>query len=337
MKASDIMSSGVVSVRPETSAREIARLLLEKHISAVPVIDASGALLGMVSEGDLVGRDQTQREERRDWWLALLAEGETLSPEFLAGLRHRECTARDIMSGPVVTVEETADVTEIARLLTTYRIKRVPVMRDGQVIGIASRADLLRALAAEPPSRPAAPEGLLSSLLAGLDEHLLHRAHRSELDQAKLGREPSAADHVAAADFRALVADFQHEQTHRREELRRAAAERRRQQVAELIDLHATDESWRGLLHQARQAAEHGKKELMLLRFPNQLCSDGGRAINATDPDWPRTLRGEPAELYLRGERDLRPRGFHLAARVLEFPNGMPGDIGLFLIWGNRA
>ena len=57
-------------------------------------------------------------------------------------------------------------------------------------------------------------------------------------------------------------------------------------------------------------------------------------AINIADPAWPKTLRGEAAELYLRWEHDLRPRGFHLSAQILEFPGGMPGDVGLFLLWG---
>jgi hypothetical protein len=104
--------------------------------------------------------------------------------------------------------------------------------------------------------------------------------------------------------------------------------------MAELIDRHISDESWRALVHQARQAAEHGEKEFMVLRFPSQLCSDGGRAVNAAEPDWPVTLRGEAAEIYLRRERDLKLNGFRLAARVLDFPGGMPGDIGLFLVWG---
>ena len=72
----------------------------------------------------------------------------------------------------------------------------------------------------------------------------------------------------------------------------------------------------------------------MLLRFANQLCIDGGRAINVAEPDWPATLRGEAAEIYLRWERDLKHNGFSLSARVLEFPDGKPGDIGLFLGWG---
>jgi hypothetical protein len=104
--------------------------------------------------------------------------------------------------------------------------------------------------------------------------------------------------------------------------------------VAGLIDQHISDENWRALLHEARQSAEQGEKEFMLLRFPSQLCSDGGRAINISDSRWPETLRGEAGELYLRWERDLKPRGFPLGARLLDFPDGMPGDIGLFLFWG---
>lgn len=71
----------------------------------------------------------------------------------------------------------------------------------------------------------------------------------------------------------------------------------------------------------------------MLLSFPSALCADGGRAINSEQPEWPQTLRGEAAELYLRWERDLKPLGFPLIARVLDFPGGMPGNIGLFLNW----
>jgi hypothetical protein len=87
-------------------------------------------------------------------------------------------------------------------------------------------------------------------------------------------------------------------------------------------------------VHNARQAAENGQKEFMLLRFPSQLCSDQGRAINAVEPNWASTLRGEAAEIYLRWERDLKPRGFRLSARAPDFPGGFPGDIGLFLAWG---
>ena len=92
--------------------------------------------------------------------------------------------------------------------------------------------------------------------------------------------------------------------------------------------------SWREMLHRAREVAESGQKEAMLLRFAKQLCIDDGRAINVAEADWPATLRGEAAEIYLRWERDLKHNGFSLSARVLEFPDGKPGDIGLFLGWG---
>jgi hypothetical protein len=70
-----------------------------------------------------------------------------------------------------------------------------------------------------------------------------------------------------------------------------------------------------------------------LLRFSSQLCSDGGPAVNGGEPDWPSTLRGEAVEIYLRWERDLKSHGFRVAASVLDFPDGMPGDLGLSLTW----
>jgi CBS domain-containing protein len=83
MKAHDVMTSAVVSVSPETPISEVAKILRDNGISAVPVVDRAGAPVGMVSEGDLLGRDEADREARRDWWLTLLAEGEALSADFL--------------------------------------------------------------------------------------------------------------------------------------------------------------------------------------------------------------------------------------------------------------
>ena len=151
MNARDVMTKAVVSVHPDTPVPEIARLLLDKGISAVPVIDNDGAPIGMVSEGDLIRPDQAAREARRDWWLEILAEGEQLSPKFLAWLHSQKRAARSIMSTPVITVSEGAEVGEIARLLVAHGIKRVPVVRDGRVVGIVAREDLLRTLL---PSKP---------------------------------------------------------------------------------------------------------------------------------------------------------------------------------------
>jgi CBS domain-containing protein len=96
MKAREIMTTDVASVGPGASTRQVAKLLSDRRISAVPVVDATGAPIGMISEGDLIGRDDTDRRARRDWWLTLLAEGEDLNPEFLASLREPVRHARDV-------------------------------------------------------------------------------------------------------------------------------------------------------------------------------------------------------------------------------------------------
>ena len=146
-------------------------------------------------------------------------------------------------------------------------------------------------------------------------------------------RDEPQATAARADDFRRLTAQFEEKAATARAEARVAAEEQRSHQVAGLIGTHVSEEQWRSLVARARNAASQGQKEFLLLRFPSQLCSDGGRAINVSEPDWSATLRGEAAELYLRWERDLKPQRFHLAARVLDFPGGMPGDIGLFLVW----
>ena len=337
MNARDVMTSVVISATGDTPVRDIARLLLQNHISAIPILDMSGAPIGMVSEGDLVGRDETQREARRDWWLALLAEGEALSPDFLSDLRRPERVASDVMSRPVVAVGEDSDTGEIARLLAAHRIKRVPVLRNGQVVGIVSRENLLRAFASEESRHDVKPkEGAvaraLGDALAPLRWRFERPHHEAEPHAAPMTEADDSSS--AAADFRRLAADFENNQEHHREELRRSSDEGRKHKVEELIGAHLSDQSWRNLLHGARTAAEQGLKEFMLLRFPSQLCSDGGRAVNVPDPGWPATLRGEAAEVYLRWRQDLDPHGFHLSARVVDFPDGMPGDIGLFLVWG---
>jgi len=335
MKARDVMTTAVVSVRLDTPTREVAKLLSDKGISAVPVLDTAGAPLGMISEGDLIGRDDAAREARRDWWLTLLAEGEELNPQFLATLHAPERTARDVMVGPVITVDEDTKISDIAKSLTVHRIKRVPVVRDGRVVGIVSRADLVRALAMGDVAAPtpAPTGGGFGETLAGLDERFLHRHRRhDEGPQPAVSPEPDA-NRLDVADFRALVVDHEHKKTAQQQEQRQALAEQRSQHVAELIHRHISDVGWRSLVQHARQAAEQGEKEFMLLQFPAALCSDGGRAINSYRPEWPETLRGEAAELYSRWASDMKPHGFELTARVLDFPGGMLGDVGLFLAW----
>jgi CBS domain-containing protein len=152
MQARDVMTTDVAAVSPDTPTRQVAKLLLERGISAMPVVDARGAPIGMVSEGDLVGRGASERAERRDWWLELLAEGTRLAPSFLEFVTAADRPVRDVMATPIVTVSEDTELGEIARLLEAHRIKRVPVVRGGRVVGIVSRADLLRALSTPQPA-----------------------------------------------------------------------------------------------------------------------------------------------------------------------------------------
>jgi CBS domain-containing protein len=143
------MTTDVVSVGPDTPARSVAALLADRGISAVPVVNPAGEPIGMVSEGDLITRSDSDRRARRDWWLTLLAEGEELSPEFLATLREPNQAVREVMSSPVTSIDEDTALPQIAKLLVSHNIKRVPVLRDGRIVGIVSRADLVRALAAD--------------------------------------------------------------------------------------------------------------------------------------------------------------------------------------------
>lgn len=338
MQADELMTHDPVTVSPKTPVPDIARILLDHAISAVPVVDERGALVGMVSEGDLLGREERDREARRDWWLTLLAEGEALDPDFVASLKNRRLTARDIMSAPIVRVTETAEIGEIAQLLEAHRIKRVPVLREDRIVGIVSRTDLLRAFAAEHAERVGAAHGarqpgIFGDIISSIDAHFGHKNQAGARGQPQQTSPDTEKAGLTVADFHALEEDFQHHNIEHQEEARRAAAEQRQQRVKDLIDHHVGDENWRSLLHHAREAAARGEKELMLLQFPADLCTDRGRAINAPLPDWPKTLRGEAAEIYSRWERDLQPGGFRLTARVLDFPGGFPGDVGLFLLW----
>lgn len=140
---------------------------------------------------------------------------------------------------------------------------------------------------------------------------------------------------LSANSFRGFEKVFKGEQVQIAENLKREFAEHRRERVKGMIAGEITDAAWNELIDQARKAAERGEKQYLLLRFPSDLCTDDSRAINnPPNPAWPQTLRGEAADIYNRWHTVLRPHGFDLSAQVLDFPGGKPGDIGLFLRWG---
>jgi CBS domain-containing protein len=148
MRAMDVMTTGVITVDPDTSVQAIATLLSERGISGVPVVDAADRLLGIVSEGDLLHRVETGTERltrrRRSWWLDTIASDQELARDYV---KSHGRTAKDVMTREVISVTDTTDLAEVAMLLETKRIKRVPVLHEGKLVGIVSRANLVRALA----------------------------------------------------------------------------------------------------------------------------------------------------------------------------------------------
>jgi hypothetical protein len=147
--------------------------------------------------------------------------------------------------------------------------------------------------------------------------------------------EPSqpAGDDLSAGAFRSLVQAFESIRVPLTSDSERSAADRHLRHVKALIERHIPDLKWRGLMHRAGEAAEHGAHEYLLLRFSSDSCTDRGRAIVEHEPSWPTTLTGEAADVYRHWHDELRRRGFELSARILEFPRGTPGDVGLFLRW----
>jgi CBS domain-containing protein len=144
--ANSVMAKNVVTVSPETTVAETARRMLMHKVSAIPVVDADHRPLGLVSEGDVMRHFGAQFQNKRAQWLRMLAEGETLSPEFLAEIRLSQHQTREIMHAPVISAGEEASLAELADLMLKHGIKRVPILRDGVLVGIVSRADVVRAV-----------------------------------------------------------------------------------------------------------------------------------------------------------------------------------------------
>jgi CBS domain-containing protein len=153
MKVRDIMSPRVISVAPEASILEAIRLMLLNHISGLPVIDQAGALVGVVTEGDFLRRSETGTERKRSHWLEFLLGPGRLAEEYV----HTHArTVNDVMTPEPITITEDAALEQAVQLMESRRIKRLPVVRDGQVVGIVSRANLLHALVSLATAAPPA-------------------------------------------------------------------------------------------------------------------------------------------------------------------------------------
>jgi CBS domain-containing protein len=152
MKAADVMTARVISVTPEASVLECVRLMLQHRISGLPVIDAGGTLVGVVTEGDFLRRVEAGTQRKRPRWLEFFAGPGRLADEYVHSHGRKAC---EVMTPDPITIGEDTPVEAVVRVMEERRIKRLPVVRAGKVVGIVSRANLLRALASV--GREAAP------------------------------------------------------------------------------------------------------------------------------------------------------------------------------------
>jgi CBS domain-containing protein len=173
--AGDLMTRDVAVVHPETSLLEAVKLMAGRQVSGMPVVDDTGAIVGMLSEGDLV-RWHEGLTERQGRWLDMLAEGYDIAPAFLQGIRDQHHKVKSVMAVGATTVAEDTPARDIARLMYTMNIKRVPVVRDGKLVGIVARSDLVRALASKLGEQTAGPAGFESE---SVDEALRRRREQN--------------------------------------------------------------------------------------------------------------------------------------------------------------
>jgi CBS domain-containing protein len=155
MNAGNVMTRQIVSVTPETSVPDMAQLMLKNRISGLPVIDGNGNLVGIVTEGDGLRRVETDTKPRRRRWVEFLMGPDQFANEYVHAHGRK---VSDVMTSDPVTVTEDTPLYEVVHLMEKRRIKRIPVLRGQQVVGIVSRADLLRALAST--ARDLAPSAI---------------------------------------------------------------------------------------------------------------------------------------------------------------------------------
>ena len=171
MKTSDVMTKLVVSVPPTATLQDAVDLMVSHGISGLPVIDGQGILMGMVTEGDILRRGELGTEKHRPRWIELLMSPNKLTQEYIQTHSRR---VTEIMTASVCTVSEDTPLEDVVKLMETRRIKRLPVMRGTRVVGIISRANLVRALAALRPTDQGQPgdADIRNRILKEIDIHI---------------------------------------------------------------------------------------------------------------------------------------------------------------------
>ncbi|WP_158930591.1 CBS domain-containing protein [Acidisphaera sp. S103] len=143
MIVADVMTRHCITIAPDATVEEAVNLMLSRHISGLFVVDKAGDLAGVITEGDLLRRDELGTQRNRPWWLRLLASPARQAADFTrANGRH----VRDVMTEDVISIAQDAPLEGVVAAMEANRIKRLPVTADGKVVGVVSRTDLLRAL-----------------------------------------------------------------------------------------------------------------------------------------------------------------------------------------------
>jgi CBS domain-containing protein len=313
MIARDLMNSDFACVTIDADLEYVAKLLAEGGCGAIPVVDGRLAPIGIVTRSNLSPNGDA----------GISTPGDI--PAFLLKKRKRPVIApqggrslREVMTQNPVSVPENAALADILRLMESRHLKRIPVVEGDRLVGLVLRKAVMDAMRRD----------------AGVADQIVPGAAAIVSREAEAPGGRRYPDAISAEAFRALVAAHEHALEREAVERRQASAVAREARIRELSARRLEEAQWRQLLTNARHAAAAGLREYMLARFPAQLCSDGGRAINAPDTVWPETLRGEPADIFRRWRNELQPRGFRIAAQIVDFPDGMPGDAALFLLWG---
>ena len=143
MKAEDVMTRHVITVDPDATVLQAARLMLQHRISGLPVVDKDGKLVGVLSEGDFLRRRETKTEKRRSRWLEFLMGPGKMAAEYS---HSHGSKVSEVMSTDVQSVTELTSLEDIVELMERKRIKRVPVVSRGHLVGIITRSNLMRAM-----------------------------------------------------------------------------------------------------------------------------------------------------------------------------------------------
>jgi len=155
MKAKDVMTRKVISVAPEATVLQAARLMLQHHISGLPVLDDKGELVGIVSEGDFLRRRETKTERRRSRWLEFLLGPGRVAADYVHSHGGK---VSEVMTADVKTIGEETPLEDIVQTMEKNRIKRMPVTRGDKLVGIVTRSDLMHAMVSLARVAPAAPK-----------------------------------------------------------------------------------------------------------------------------------------------------------------------------------